>query len=115
VALDPRLLLPSRTDDLRETDGVIAIRLVGHHVQRGIGVAGVDADDGQPSGLELVPEQTASGPVSMPSFSSVSFCLSSQAKMASGQVETLPSARTTPGASTIQIAVCSCDTSSAAK
>jgi hypothetical protein len=45
MALDPHLLVPASADDLREPAGIVAIRLIGHHLQCGTGVPRIEDND----------------------------------------------------------------------
>jgi hypothetical protein len=49
-------------DDLGEPGGVIPIGLVGPKLQCSIGLTSVNADDGQPSAMQLVPKPNRQGP-----------------------------------------------------
>ena len=55
-ALNPDLLEPSYPDDLGQTGHVVAISLHWAHLQGGMGVLGINADDGQLTEHQLVPQ-----------------------------------------------------------
>lgn len=48
-------LAPARTNDLRQADGVVAVRLGRHHLQGRIGVPSIHADDGNATFLQSIP------------------------------------------------------------
>ena len=54
--LDADLLVPAALHDAGDTGGVVAIAFVDLHFQGGLGVPGIDANDGQPALVQLGPK-----------------------------------------------------------
>ena len=62
AALDPHFAIPARPHQLRQTLGIIAIGLVDPHVQRGLGLAGVETNHRQPSVGQRLPQPSPQRP-----------------------------------------------------
>jgi len=114
AGLDLDLPEPACAHDLRQPGRIVAVGLVGPHLESNVGVTRVKQMTGSARACSSFQSQTAIGPVSRPTRARSTAFWPSQAVIASGQVGSLASLITRPVSSTRQTQGVSCETSRAA-